>query len=86
MGWNESFTSVGLKEGGKETSACSSFLLQPEGNRCARVGCVWKCVLGACVRAPAGAVVAAGAGAGAAAAVVEVVVVLVVVLAAGREV
>lgn len=74
MDWNESFTSIGLKEGGKETSACSSFLLQPEGNRCVRVGCVWKCVLGACVCAPAGAVVVA-AGAAAAA-----------VVAAGREV
>lgn len=81
MDWNESFTSsIGLKKGGKETSACSSFLLQPEGNRCVRVGCVWKRVLGACVCVPAGAavVVAAGAGAGAAAAAAAA--------AAGREV
>lgn len=71
-------SSVGLKEGGKESSACSSFLLRAQGIRCVRVGCVEVCV--GC----------AGTAAAAAAEVLveeeEEVMVEVVVVAAGREV
>lgn len=63
MDWIESSSAVGLSQGAKESSACSSFLLRAEGHRCVRVGCACAPVE-ACVgcAAPAGAAAAGAAG------------------------
>ena len=71
MGWNETSASIGLKEG-RERSPCMFKFPAPARGASVRACWMWvragKCVLGACVCAPAAAAAAA------AAAVVEVVV------------
>ena len=75
MGCNETSASIGLKEG-RERSPCMFKFPAPARGASVRACWMWvragKCVLGACVCAPAAG--AAAGGAAAAAAVVEVVV------------